>query len=86
MIAVLIELQAELEGRELTPEEYELTLEKESAFREWIAAIAGLDKNALAEEGRKAQLKNDLLSLEDARAACEASRYYKLLKEGRHVP
>jgi hypothetical protein len=60
--ATLIELNAELEGRALTAEEYQASLDKEIAFREWIASLAGLSARQLREDAIRAQVKNDRLS------------------------
>lgn len=60
--ATLIELNAELEGRALTAEEYQASLDKEVAFREWIASLAGLSARQLREDAIRAQMKNDRLS------------------------
>jgi len=60
--ATLIELEADLQGRPLTADEYQQTLDKEIAFREWIARLANLDPARLRDDAIRAQLKNDALS------------------------
>lgn len=78
--AVWIELTAEAEERQLTDNEYTATLDREIAFREWIASISGYPLEKARKEAIKAQIKNDLMS-----SGFEANRlnfkYIKKYKE-----
>ncbi|MEM1551036.1 MAG: hypothetical protein QXH03_00010 [Candidatus Bathyarchaeia archaeon] len=60
--AVWIELEADAGGRPLTPAEYELTLEREAAFREWVARISGYPIEKAREEAIRAQIENDRMA------------------------
>ncbi|WP_322797963.1 class 1 isoprenoid biosynthesis enzyme, partial [Thermoflexus sp.] len=71
--AVSVELEADRERRPLRPDEYALTLERESAFRVWVARMVGEDPEWAAREGVMDQMKNDRRALE-ARKGLEARR------------
>lgn len=57
--ATMIELAADAEGRKLTDEEYQQTLDKEVAFREWLARLTGRDIAEARKSAIRAQLEND---------------------------
>ena len=57
--ATLVELKAERDARAMTPQEYAASLDKEIAFREWVASLAGYDRGKAREDAIIAQRKND---------------------------
>ena len=57
--ATLVELDAEAEGRPMTDEEYQASLDKEIAFREWLASLIDYDSQKARREAIVAQMKND---------------------------
>lgn len=58
--AVEVEIQADMENRTLTKEEYKITLDREIAFREWIASLIEYPVEKARKEAITAQIKNDL--------------------------
>lgn len=57
--AVRVELRADEEQRPLTRGEYQTTLDREGAFREWVARLSGYPLAAARKEGIDAQKRND---------------------------
>lgn len=66
--AVRVEMRADAENRPLTREEYELTLDREIAFREWVARISGYPIDLARKEAIEAQMKNDAYAARSSKA------------------
>lgn len=57
--AVRVELKADREKRRLNADEYDATLDREIAFREWVARLSNYPVDQARLEAREAQIKND---------------------------